>query len=367
MLKTVQIIINSKCNCFCKMCDIGLARLRKKQTGTFYANTNFSHNLLADTGKNLSLQEYEAFIHSLPPGTKIYINATEPLLSKNLFPILHCIGRAKEKFPVYLTTNGLLLKKFAEQLAQTPLSNICISLDGPPAIHDSIRGIKGLFEHAFCGMTKLRSLRPDLYMRTSTAISHLNQSYLLELAQMLKPLRLQSMLFNHLNFITNEMAELHNRCYGDFIQATSSCVALTPPEKIRLPSLCKEIASLRNEFPTAAFYPDLWGPEEIVLYYRQPLRSSCGRTCNITRRSLSVAPDGLISLGQRCFHYPLGNVRTDNLSTVLRSHPWLQTFREKIMASGGYFPACTRCCGGFSNHLRQRNFPWTPHLDVERV
>lgn len=358
MFKTIQLIINNQCNCFCKMCDIGIYRASKKHAASIPA-TNFMENIFFSNGEQpLSLPEYERLIASLPAGTTVYINATEPLMSKNLFPLLKML--AGRELPVCLTTNGLLLNRLAERLAHFPITNFCVSLDGPAQVHDAIRGINGLFRQAFLGIKKLRTLRPDMYIRTSTAISHLNQHHLVELFRALQPLELNSMLINHLNFITQEMADRHNAHYGDFVHATPSCITFTPPEKLHLPALVKEILQLKTEDKKkhVHFFPDLATPEEIITYYRAPLSSSCGLGCTITSRSLSVSPTGAISLGQRCFHHDLGNVRTHDLQAVFQNNTWLQEFRAKIKAAGGYFPACTRCCGGMSGKLQRRRFPW---------
>lgn len=359
MFKTIQLIINNQCNCFCKMCDIGIYRASKRHAQSTSA-TNFMKNIFLPDGDQqpLTLQEYERLIDSLPDGTTVYTNTTEPLLSKKLFPILGML--AAKGLPVCLTTNGLLLNKLAERLAEFPIANFCVSLDGPAKVHDYIRGVEGLFRQAFLGIKKLRSLRPDLYIRTSTAISHLNQHHLVDLFRTLQPLELNSMLINHLNFITQEMADRHNALYGDFVYATPSCVTFTPPDKINLPALVREILQLKKEDKKQQvhFFPNLETPEEVITYYRAPLSSSCGLSCTITNRSLSVSPNGTISLGQRCFHHNLGNVRTHDLKEVFQKNTWLQEFRDKITAAGGYFPACTRCCGGMRGKLQRRKFPW---------
>lgn len=359
-VQILQLIVNNRCNCFCQMCDVGVARRGRAfdRNKNDVLTSNFTRNILAkEAGSDsLTIAEYEAFIEKILPKTIVYINAAEPLLFKNIFELLHLLCRKNIK--IYLTTNGLLLEKYVEKIACLPIANLCVSLDGPAPIHDSVRGIKGLFAKAFSGMLRLRQLRPDMYIRTSTAISHLNQSHLVALAQALEPLQLQSMLFNHLNFIDEDMARIHNQYYSHLAVTTSSSVSMTPPGRIHLAKLSRELLLLRHHYPMASIYPNVSSPEDLFLYYRAPFSGACGKGCTVGSRSLAIAPNGDIQLGQRCFSKILGNIRTHELEDALHNNEWLNDFRKAMKDAGGYFPACTRCCGGFNGGMEAKAFPW---------
>lgn len=361
-LRTVQLVVNNNCNCFCKMCDVGVLRRQKRQKQpdlTKELKTNFVSNIFShdENSAPLSLTEYHKLIQSVATGTTFYINSAEPLLYKNIFSLLDIL--CERGMRVYITTNGLLLNKYVEKIAQYPIENFCVSIDGPAAVHDDVRGIKGLFAKVFEGMKRLRELRPDLYLRTSTAISHMNQDALVSMAKELEPLSLQAMLFNHLNFIDEAMANVHNQHYAELISCTPSSITLTPPERVHVPRLAREIFELKQRYDNARFYPDISEPEDIYFYYKNPLGSVCGQGCLVGTNSLAVAPNGDIQLGQRCFQHVVGNVRTSSLHDILNNNAWLQTFRTALKEAGGYFPACTRCCGGFNGKLRQKVFPWS--------
>lgn len=369
-LRTIQLVVNNNCNCFCKMCDVGVLRRQKHQKSCGLASeeaqkltqklkTNFVSNIFAhdESTPPLSIEEYRKLIQSVDPGTTFYINSAEPLLYKNIFPLLEIL--CEHGMRVYMTTNGLLLNKYVEKIAEYPIENFCVSIDGPAAVHDDVRGIKGLFAKAFEGMSRLRELRPDLYLRTSTAISHMNQDSLLSMAKALEPLGLQAMLVNHLNFIDQDMSTVHNQHYGELVSCTPSSITLTPPHLVHVPRLAREVFELKQRYANVCFYPDISEPEELYFYYKYPLSSVCGYGCLVGTNSLAVAPNGDIQLGQRCFQHVLGNVRDSSLRDTLNNNPWLQTFRTSLKEAGGYFPACTRCCGGFNGKLRQRAFAWS--------
>jgi len=69
----------------------------------------------------------------------------EPLLRADLFEILSSVDGARFN-KVVLATNGLLLKKYAEKINESIITNVTVSLDAKGEKNDSIRGIKGYYE-----------------------------------------------------------------------------------------------------------------------------------------------------------------------------------------------------------------------------
>ncbi|HKV03784.1 MAG TPA: radical SAM protein [Candidatus Acidoferrales bacterium] len=79
----------------------------------------------------------------------------EPLLRKDLFHILKTANTSPFK-TIILQTNGLLIKKLHEEINASPITKVCVSIDGLKAANDFIRGIKGYFD---LGMEGIRLLR----------------------------------------------------------------------------------------------------------------------------------------------------------------------------------------------------------------
>jgi MoaA/NifB/PqqE/SkfB family radical SAM enzyme len=79
----------------------------------------------------------------------------EPLLRRDLFQIMQRAQMAQFR-RVTLQTNGLLLKKLHEEINESPISKVAVSIDGLEASNDVIRGIKGYFRLAMEGISLLR-------------------------------------------------------------------------------------------------------------------------------------------------------------------------------------------------------------------
>src|ERR1700759_3768281 len=79
----------------------------------------------------------------------------EPLLRRDLFQVLQRSNASRLK-RIILQTNGLLLKKLHKEINESPISHVCVSIDGVGQTNDEIRGIRGYFDLGFEGMRLLR-------------------------------------------------------------------------------------------------------------------------------------------------------------------------------------------------------------------
>lgn len=86
--------------------------------------------------------------------TTLRFTGGEPLLRRDFFQILDGIDRSWFT-TIGLQTNGLLLKRFAAQVNESPLTHITVSLDAAGERNDRIRGVRGYFERAIAGLELL--------------------------------------------------------------------------------------------------------------------------------------------------------------------------------------------------------------------
>ena len=79
----------------------------------------------------------------------------EPLLRADFFRIMDAANTAPFK-SIILQTNGLLLKKLHPEVNASPITKVCVSIDGLKPANDLIRGIKGYFDLGMEGIQLLR-------------------------------------------------------------------------------------------------------------------------------------------------------------------------------------------------------------------
>ncbi|MBM4283730.1 MAG: radical SAM protein [Deltaproteobacteria bacterium] len=73
----------------------------------------------------------------------VYVTGGEPLLYPQVVELL--AAARSRRLLVHLQTNGTLLAGAAPDLASLGLQMVSVSLDGPPEVHDRIRGVPGSF------------------------------------------------------------------------------------------------------------------------------------------------------------------------------------------------------------------------------
>jgi radical SAM protein with 4Fe4S-binding SPASM domain len=109
------------------------------------------------------------------------ITGGEPLLRKDLFEILSLVGQYG--FERYLLTNGTLINRDKAKRLKSLVDGVQVSMEGPEALHDSIRG-KGSFKRAASGVEALVS--QGIPVSLNATISRLNAhslSFLVELGR----------------------------------------------------------------------------------------------------------------------------------------------------------------------------------------
>src|SRR5918993_856802 len=116
-LPVLVINVQNRCNCRCAMCDIW------KRT----EDTGFDPNLL-----RAQLDDMQAL------GVQwVVFSGGEPLMHSGLFRMCAMLRAAGIR--VTVLTSGLLIGRLAAPISEN-VDDLIVSLDGPAAIHDRIRG-----------------------------------------------------------------------------------------------------------------------------------------------------------------------------------------------------------------------------------
>lgn len=112
----------------------------------------------------------------------------------DLFDILdefHAIG-----FDIYVLTNGILIdKEKAARLLKAGVKGVQVSIEGPEAVHDSIRGTNS-FSLSFKGVNHL--LDAGLQVTLNTTLSKLNADYLMDTIKIASDRRVHRLGFSRL-------------------------------------------------------------------------------------------------------------------------------------------------------------------------
>lgn len=337
---TIYLAVNTRCGFSCKMCDVGMDQYDTQ----FYKIMSLSKQQPRD---HLSLDRLKVLVdevqHFKP---MIAATSTEPLLYNDIIPLCdHVVSRGLQ---MLVTTAGMQLEKHAEDLVRVGVQQLWVSLDGPPEVHNDLRGVKESFEKSVAGILavdewKRRLGRDHPKMGINYALSNYNYHCLEPFMARVHDLPVEQITFSHMNYVTPGMAEAHNARFGHLYPTTVSSVSNADPTKVDVSELWNQITLVKTKYPgRAGFGPDL-DRQGLEDFYFHPEVFVRGDRCYVPWRAAEIIADGNCVVMTRCFHTTFGNIYEQSFEEIWNG-PHYQEFRKNLIVHGSY-PACSRCCG----------------------
>ena len=300
---------------------------------------------------DLTLDEVATVAHALPSlGTSVVaFSGGEPLARNDIFDVASLFLR--QNVALHLLTNGLLLQRYASDVAEH-FSEVTISIDGGnPASYERIRGVAGL-QAIEAGMAALRRLVPRLRI---TARATLHAGNFRELPELVR--RARAIGFNGISFLAadvwsdafgraaleadrQEDDSLVLRPIGGGSPEATHRLMLTPKETAEFTTvIARATREHADDFATGYIAERPRKLRRMPRYYaalRGTARFPPVR-CNAPFISVVLEADGTVL---PCFfHQPFGNIRRKSLATIV--HEDLPAFRRGLDVRSN--PVCQRC------------------------
>ena len=312
-LPVLVILPHNRCNCRCMMCDIWKIRQVREITSR-------------------DLQPHLESLRALRVRWVVF-SGGESLLHSDL-PALSSILR-EEGIRLTLLTAGLLLERKAQLVAEH-FDDLIVSLDGPPEIHNRIRGVRNAFERLSSGVAAVRALMPRIGIQGRCTVQKANHVLLRKTVLSARRIGLSSISF----LAADVVGEAFNRS-GGWSPSQQGSVALDNQE---IEELGSEIESLIAEFPedirSGFIVESAEKLRRISHHFRahqdgvQPLAPRC----NAPWVSAVIEADGAV---RPCFFHPaIGNIQDGVLSEVINSERAVQFRRDLDVATNSI---CRRC------------------------
>ena len=312
-LPILVIFPHNRCNCRCVMCDIW--RIRQV--------------------REITPRDLEPHLTSLRELNVKWIvfSGGEPLMHSDISSLSH-VCRA-EGVRVTLLTAGLTLEKRADIVAAS-IDDLIVSIDGPPDIHDKIRGVPGAYRRLQRGIEALRQLRAEMPIHGRCTIQKGNFGELRNTVHAARALNLNSISFLAVDTTSNAF----NRP-GGWSPGHQATVALNTTEVAVLESEIEALISeYENEIESGFVVENAEKLRRIPLHFRSRLGQipAMAPRCNAPWVSAVVESDGTV---RPCFfHRPIGNIHEHPLADVVNSDEALN-FRRNLDISRD--PVCRNC------------------------
>ncbi|MCM8787044.1 MAG: radical SAM protein [Candidatus Omnitrophica bacterium] len=334
MPEAITIFLTHRCNLSCKMCgQWGEMGITRKQDSLIVNELSFE-----------TLQEFIDQISFFRPNITLF--GGEPLLYKDCVKLVRYIK--EKKLHCLIITNGWLLEEKIIDLVNAGLDELNISLDGAQELHDSIRGLPGLFNKIAKGLIKLKMIKQKNKLKKpllniQTTINQYNYLRLEELLDVAENFGANSLTFHNLIFVFHANIEKQKEIDKILNNSSSNWEGFLFSPNIDVDILYKKIKKiLSNKYSfDVDFYPN-FSYKELKEYYLNPAYkpkqySFC---CLSPWTAAYVFPDGSI---KPClnFSYSFGNIKDKSFKQIWNSQN--AKFFRKVLQQNKAFPICTRC------------------------
>ena len=213
-INQISIKITNMCNLRCKMCG---------QWGETGYNIG---KPVSEINKTLPLDVYKGLVDDVADKKPIfYIWGGEPFLYPDIMPFLSYLK--DKKLITAIVTNGLKLKKNAEELVEMGLDCLMVSLDGPRDVHNEIRGSASCFDTLIEGIQEINEKKRLLntrkpYIMPLVTISKYNADYLEEIFEVASTLETDCLVIYYSWFTTPETGQAHTKLMESRLGCTPS-------------------------------------------------------------------------------------------------------------------------------------------------
>jgi len=364
----VQLRVTNLCNLRCKMCgqwgDTGIFRMHSASaSATDGALERERIQELIGARRQLSLEDYVRLLDEVEEARPIIsLFGGEPFLYPDILPLIRDVKR--RGLTCTVITNGGRLEPLARDLVESGIDSIAVSIDGPPEVHNRIRGRSDSFAKAEAGIRAVarwrRELGRSLPMQIAILpITELNLDAIPEALDALRALPLDTINVGLRWFIPKDVGAEYERVMREElgVEATSwkgfdfDGAAFAATETRQMAALAKLLRGLkRRRFfdsaqgkPWTSFVPDV-PPERIPEYFSDFRQTFGHQMCPVAWYFAQVEPDGEVTFCGDFPDYFIGNVRKQPFREIWHGEK-AQRFRAKLAKEP--LPICARCCGNY--------------------
>jgi MoaA/NifB/PqqE/SkfB family radical SAM enzyme len=364
----LQLRVTNLCNLRCKMCgqwgDTGIYRSDGFSTSATDGEKERDRiKELVGLSRQLALSDYVKLLDEVTAWKPIVsLFGGEPLLYPDILPLVREIKR--RNLTCTVITNGGRLEPYARELVEAGIDSIAVSIDGPPDVHNRIRGKGDSFQKAAAGVEAVARWRRELGRPTPMVIAilpitELNLDAVRPAVEALRELPLDTINVGLRWFIPKDVGAEYERVMREEfgIRAESwkgfdfDAASIPATRGEQLSEVVKLLKGLHRRRlldsglgrPWVSFVPDV--PAERVPEYFSDFSQTFGHNlCPVAWYFAQVEPDGEVCFCGDFPDYFIGNVRKQPFREIWGGEK-AQKFRAKLAREP--LPICARCCGSF--------------------
>jgi MoaA/NifB/PqqE/SkfB family radical SAM enzyme len=340
--KSISFTITNVCNLRCKMCGQ-------------WSEEGYMHGMTDSLKHEMELVDWMRLVdelaeHNIP---SLLLRGGETFAFPGIIELLAHI-RSKGMF-TSIDTNGTFIKKYAEDIARIGNMHLTISLDGPEAIHDEVRGVKGTFAKVREGIAALNAAEEKSGTKISRSfnftISRYSVEGLGELPEAARSMGVGVIAIVPYYYFPKAVGETYARemeeafgCPAYSWQGFHHEESGVDFERFQLEHR-KYLESLQGiyDFPYMAL-----SDEQYRIWFADAVTPIGPQHCTNVEKLIDIQPDGSANFCVDFPDYSFGNVRGSSIAEVWNSE-LAERFREYRRQKP--LAVCCRCGAKFMSEM----------------
>jgi len=368
MPTVVQLRVTNLCNLRCKMCgqwgDTGIYRQGAPADASDGERERARIRELIGLKRQLGLPDYVRLLDELAPHKPVItLFGGEPFLYPEILPLMREVKRRGLLLTVI--TNGWHLERQARELVEIGIDTIAVSVDGPPHVHDRIRGRESSFDRISAGVRAVALWRAKLgralpVQMAILPVTELNIEVIGTAVEELSRLPLDLVNVGLRWFVPEEVGARYQavmqesfgvpgESWKGFSFSWPGGAAAAGSRQMRdLVAVMKRLRRKRlldfaRGRPWVSFLPGV-AADDVPAYFTDFEQTFGHDLCPVAWYFAQVEPDGEVCFCGDFPDYFIGNVRQQPFRQIWTG-PRAQAFRERLAQEP--LPICARCCGNY--------------------
>lgn len=293
----------------------------------------------------LGLADWKAIIAQVRPlKSHVIVMGGELFLYPRALELLAAIRDAD--LPLTVITNGMALPDVATELANLGLQRLIVSIDGPPAVNNRLRGHRQGFQRAAQGIDRViaqRGVCPSPLVQVSCTISVHTQRHLRSFVQHMGPSGVDVIVLNNLIYATPTQVQAQGQALRQGWAAAQCNTALNHGAVLGIdPTILQhELVAIRDgPWSERVLVAPPGSENHFRSYYAPHAPPFAGQRCTAIYRELWVLPNGDVAACGLINAVTMGNILESGLMAVWNGRSF-RRFRQLL--AQGLLPACVRC------------------------
>ena len=332
----LTLLLTYSCNLKCPFCGQNDIRRHKNFNGSM----------------QLSLEQVEKILNDASAAGIKNINlwGGEPLLHPDIFKIIKAVK--KRYMRCFMVTNGVLLEKYAQEIIDSRLDFLQISVDAPGDEHDKVRNHAGLFRKIEAGVKLINEKKRVFpFISSATVLLPDNLNRVTEIADSNFRIGIGTSFFQLLMSYSDDVVQAYKDRlvidYG-FTYDEFRVIDNFKGEDLTIEEFKQGIekcAQMRERYGEKVTFPNVMNDEEFYKYYMQsegPVPVEMSKGCWSINYKINVQPNGDVVTCPDFPDFVIGNVFKQSIMEI-----WNSEKRKKFVAdfkNGNPLTICYRCC-----------------------